>query len=405
MSGMPLRRPPDESQSELENESRRVGNETRRGPPRLVYWNNQPSPYFVRRMNTLHDRGNVAVEAWFSQLRAPDRHWSVYPEQWRFPARVLPSGPRRAARSIQLLRRERPDVFVTLYEDYAFASAGLAAKAARIPVVIHALRTFASWRRRSMMREAAKHALFRIVDAVQVCGPDSRAYAEGYGAAPREIFTIREEIDLPFWTPAADPNEPAGRALLSAHGLTGCVFLYVGRLWRGKGVDSLIDAYAALRAGGVDCSLVLVGIGEEVERLRARTRDLDAVVFAGYLEGEPRYLEGEALRAWYSAADVFVFPTLGDPYGEVVQEAMASGLPVIATTTAGDIADRVVEGETGYLVPPADPPSLARRMRLLAADPALRSRLGAKGRERIQDWSTERWASRFEAMILEVLRS
>jgi glycosyltransferase involved in cell wall biosynthesis len=376
-----------------------------RRQPRVVYWNNQPSPYFVRRMNTLHARGNIAIEAWFSELRAPDRHWSVHPEQWRFSARVLPPGPRRAAGAIRLLRRERPDLFMTLYEDYAFASAALAAKAGRTPVVIHAMRTFASWRPRSPMREAAKHALFRIVDAVQVCGPDSRAYAEGYGAAPRHIFAIREEIDLPFWTPAADPGEPAGRALRSTHGLTGCVFLYVGRLWRGKGVDSLVDAYAALRAEGVDCSLVLVGIGEEAERLRARTRDLGPVVFAGYLEGEARFLEGEALRAWYSAADVFVFPTLGDPYGEVVQEAMASGLPVIATTTAGDIADRVVEGETGYLVPPDDALSLARRMRLLASDPALRSRLGANGGERIQDWSTERWASRFEDMIFEVLRS
>lgn len=388
MSGLIHERPP---------ESRRES-ERRRQPPRVIYWNNQPSPYFVRRMNALEERRNIAIEAWFSELRAPDREWSVDPEQWRFPARMLPPGPRRAARSIGLLRTDRPDVFVTLYGDYAFASAALAAKGVRIPVVLHAMRTYASWRPRSPLREVAKHALFRTADAVQVSGPDSRAYAETYGAMKRDIFAIREEIDLSFWKSAADERQTAGRTLLDAHGLTGCVFLYVGRLWRGKGIDSLIDAYAALRAASVDCSLILVGTGKEEERLRARTRGMDAVVFAGHAEGE-------ALRAWYSAADVFVFPTLGDPYGHVVQEAMGARLPVISTTAAGDIADRVVEGETGYLVPPDDPPSLARRMRLLAADPELRSRLGTSGRERVQDWSTELWASRFEEMIFAVLGS
>jgi glycosyltransferase involved in cell wall biosynthesis len=372
-----------------------LGNGSR---PRVIYWNNEASPYFVRRMNALHERGNIAIEAWFSELRGPDRDWSVEPEQWRFQARMLPSGPRRVARTLALLRSERPDLLVSLYEDYAFASALLAAKASRIPVVIHAMRTFASWRSRSVVREAAKHALFRIVDGVQVSGPDSRAYAEVYGATPRDVFAIREEVDLSFWTSASDARESVGRTLRSAHGLTGCVFLYVGRLWRGKGIPSLIDAYGALRADSVDCSLVLVGTGAEEAELRARTRGMNGVVFAGQKEGE-------ALRAWYSAADVFVFPTLGDPYGHVIQEAMGSGLPVISTTAAGDITDRVVEGETGYLVPPDDSRSLALRMQLLATDSGLRSRLGANGRERIQDWSTELWARRFEDMIYALLGS
>lgn len=372
-----------------------LGNGSR---PRVVYWNNQPSPYFVRRMNALHERGNIAIQAWFSELRAADRDWSVDPQQWRFSARMLPPGPRRVARSMALLRSERPDVLVTLYEDYAFASTALAAKAVRTPVVIHALRTLPSWRPRSVVREAAKHALFRIADGVHAAGPDSRAYAQHYGATPRRIFALREEIDLEFWAPTAGARGSVGRTLRSAHGLTGCVFLYVGRLWRGKGIASLIDAYAALRADSVDCSLALVGTGPDEKDLRDRTRGMDAVVFAGYAEGE-------ALRAWYSAADVFVFPTLGDPYGHVVQEAMAAGLPVISTTAAGDITDRVVEGETGYLVPPGDQPSLYRRMRLLAADPRHRYRLAANARERIQGWSTELWASRFEQMIYALLES
>lgn len=366
--------------------------------PRVVYWNNQPSPYFVRRMNALHERGNIAIEAWFSELREPDRDWLVDPEQWCFESRILPRGPRRAARAIRLLRSERPDVLVSLYGDYAFASVALTAKVQRTPVVIHAMRMFSAWRPRSLVRETAKQALFRIADGVQACGPDSSAYAERYGAEPARVFAIREEIDLPFWTQANDACEAERRALRAAHGLSGCIFLYVGHLCRDKGIGSLIDAYAGLRAAGVDCSLVLVGTGVDEERIRARAQRLDRVAFPGFVEGRE-------LRAWYSVADVFVFPTLGDSYGHVVQEAMASGLPVVTSTAAGDIRDRVVEGRTGYLVPPDDVPSVAQRMRLLAEDPELRSRLGASGKERVKDWSTQLWAKRFEDMIFAVLRS
>ena len=165
-----------------------------------------------------------------------------------------------------------------------------------------------------------------------------------------------------------------------------------------KGIHTLLDAYEGLKRDSTDCSLVLAGTGEDEARLRSRTAKMDGVVFSGFIEGE-------RLRDWYSAADVFVFPTLGDPYGLVVLEAMASGLPVISTTAAGDITDRVVEGKTGYLVSPADAASLSHRMRLLASNPALRSSLGAAARERVQDWSTELWTARFESMIFAVLRS
>jgi glycosyltransferase involved in cell wall biosynthesis len=133
-----------------------------------------------------------------------------------------------------------------------------------------------------------------------------------------------------------------------------------------------------------------------VHRLRARTAGLRNVVFPGFVEGAE-------LRTWYSVADAFVFPTLGDAYGHVVQEAMACGLPVVSTTAAGDITDRVIDGRTGFLVPPKDAAAFADTMGRLARDPTLRVELGAAGRQRIQAWSTESWAEGFEAMALELV--
>jgi len=107
----------------------------------------------------------------------------------------------------------------------------------------------------------------------------------------------------------------------------------------------------------------------------------------------------------YAAGDVFVFPSLGDTYGLVVDEAMAAGLPIISTTAVGEIRERVVDGVNGYLVPSNDPGELAEAMRRLASDPALRSRMGARSAEMIAPYTPDRWAAEFESAVEAILSS
>jgi glycosyltransferase involved in cell wall biosynthesis len=105
----------------------------------------------------------------------------------------------------------------------------------------------------------------------------------------------------------------------------------------------------------------------------------------------------------YAAADVFVFPTLGDTFGLVVSEAMACGLPVIATTAAGEISERVADGVNGFLVPPADSDALLERMTVLAQDPALRRRMGQASRDKVSGQTPDLWAEAFEEAIDKIL--
>ena len=156
--------------------------------------------------------------------------------------------------------------------------------------------------------------------------------------------------------------------------LTGCAFIYVGRIWSGKGLDTLLSAYRKVRSVHLDVSLLLVGDGPEQRRLQAENGGLSGVVWAGFVQ--PAHLPGI-----YSIADVMVFPTLGDANGLVVEEAMAAGLPVISTSAAGDIRARVPEGVAGYVVPPADPDALATRMIELARTPDLRAAMGDAGQQ------------------------
>ena len=105
------------------------------------------------------------------------------------------------------------------------------------------------------------------------------------------------------------------------------------------------------------------------------------------------------LPKFYAMADVFVFPTLGDPYELVVDEAMACSLPVISTSAAGEINDRIEEGINGYIVPPEDCDALATRMLQLAQNPALRESMGEASAKKMQGHTPEKWAEDFERMV------
>jgi glycosyltransferase involved in cell wall biosynthesis len=183
-------------------------------------------------------------------------------------------------------------------------------------------------------------------------------------------------------------------------GVRGLTFVCVGRLWVGKGVEFLIDAFAEVRrqVGEEAATLVLVGDGVDEWRIRRHAADVapDDIVFTGFLHSD-------VLPEIYAASDVFVFPTLGDPYGLVVLEAMAAGLPVISTSAAGEISDRVEEGVNGFLVDAGSAEQLAARMLVLTRDEGLRRRMGAASASRVAGQTPEAWAEAFEQAVNGIL--
>jgi glycosyltransferase involved in cell wall biosynthesis/predicted metal-dependent phosphoesterase TrpH len=153
--------------------------------------------------------------------------------------------------------------------------------------------------------------------------------------------------------------------------------LYSGRITREKGAELLADAFLLARASEPALRLVLAGGGPEQEYLRERLGD--GATFLGWLDGE------ELARA-YADADVFLFPSATDTFGQVILEAQASGLPTIAVARGGPLSlieDRV----TGLLCEP-DPQSLAAAVLELAGSPLLRERLArsALGSVRRRTW-------------------
>jgi phosphatidylinositol alpha-mannosyltransferase len=152
--------------------------------------------------------------------------------------------------------------------------------------------------------------------------------------------------------------------------------LFVGRLEKRKGLGDLLRAYVNLKQRLPELRLIVVGDG----RMRGgyeryiQSQDIPDVVMAGYVSPDelPRY---------HASGDIFVAPNTGaESFGIVLLEAMAAGLPVVATDIPG-FSQVVSPGVQGILVRRDDPVSLGSAINLLAADPALRARLGAAGRQ------------------------
>ena len=189
---------------------------------------------------------------------------------------------------------------------------------------------------------------------------------------PAARIAVQHNTVRPF-IPAA-PDEVLRPRLLPGVAPDALIILSVGRLSREKGHLDLVDAIAALRREtAVPFCLVLVGDGPDraaIERKCARLGIADGVVFAGHRKDVGPY---------YSIADIVVLPSHTEGSPNVLLEAMAAGLPVVAASVGG-VPEIAAGGENALLVASRDPGAMARAIARLLADEPLRRRLGASAR-------------------------
>lgn len=201
---------------------------------------------------------------------------------------------------------------------------------------------------------------------------------------------VARGVDTRLFDPAR--RDPALRARWGV-GEQDLVVACVGRLAPEKNLDLLLRAFASVQDLRPDARLLLVGEGPMRETLRQR---VPHAVFAGLRRGED-------LAAHYASADLFLFPSMTETFGNVTAEAMASGLPVLAYDCAA-AAQMIRSGDSGLLAPLGDETEFLRMARLLAGSPGLRARLGEQARLRAQAQDWDAVISRFEAVAEQALR-
>ena len=281
------------------------------------------------------------------------------------------------------LRRFAPDV-VHAHEPLSPSTSMLAVRASSSPVVA----TFHSYLGRSRLMEAAAPALrtiWRRLDARIAVSEAAAAFLAQ--AIPGPVEVIPNGVDIGRFARATEP----------ADGLpTGRVVLWVNRLDPQKGFRVMVRAFERLAEGRGDVSLVVAGDGADAGAVEA---------LPGALRGRVHMLgrvAHEDLPAYQAGADVFVSPAVGqESFGIVLVEAMAAGVPVVATDIPG-YREVVRGGVEGLLVPPGDAGALAEALGRVLDDPELSSRLGTAGAERARAFSWDAVLPRIEEVYERV---
>lgn len=263
----------------------------------------------------------------------------------------------------------------------------LAIRSARQPVVGTFHSVSVSDRVFRVFRPILRPFYDRLDHVIAVSEP---ARAEVLRNFPGPITIVPNGVDLARFRRGVDPLPQFAGAIPN--------LLFVGRFDPRKGLPELMRACASLRDEGLDFRLILVGDGRLRRSLERAARRFPPgrVVFEGQVEHErlPRY---------YASADVFCTPALGsESFGLVLLEAMAQGVPIVATDIPGYRSVVTHESEA-LLVPPRDPDALARALGSLLRDPARRERLGAAGIRTAARYGWDSIAERLEAIYLEVI--
>jgi glycosyltransferase involved in cell wall biosynthesis len=312
----------------------------------------EPTPYRAPLFDRIAQRVDLTVV--YAAQTVAGREWTVPLHHHAvFPHGVRVPGIRKLVRHdypvtpgiARALRESRPDIVVVSgWSTFASQAAVAWCRAHRIPYVLHVeshdLDSRPRWRR--VVKDTVATPVIRGAASVLAVGSAARASVLARGA--KEVRIFANTIDVERWI------ERAGSLSRSPH--DGIVVLSVGRDVPEKGFDVLT---AACRE--VDMRLELVTGGLTEDELARR----------------------------YAEADVFALLSRHEPWGVVVNEAAASGLPLVLSDRVGAAHDLLRDGENGYVVPAEDVGAAAAALRKLT-DPAMRARMGGRSRELVRAW-------------------
>ncbi len=244
---------------------------------------------------------------------------------------------------------------------------------------------------RSAWREGLKARIVRSFDAALLAGTPQMAYFRDLGFPASCIFLPYDVVDNDALAAKVDEVRAnlSGVAHLPGLNLDEPYFVCVSRYLAVKNLDGLLRAYYTYRSQAAKpWRLVLVGDGAlrpELERLIAQKR-IEGVTLTGFVQMD-------ALAAYYARAAALVHPTLKDTWGLAVNEAMATGLPVLVSRHAGCAIDLVEEGENGWCFDPTDESALAALLERIASTPAgQRHRMGQASQRIVAAFTPQHFA-------------
>lgn len=291
----------------------------------------------------------------------------------------------------QALEAASPDVvFVPGWSDAAALATLAWADSHRVPAVVMSDSQEIDFPR-VFWKERIKHWTLASAAGLLVAGEVHRDYAIKLGAHPDRIRLGYDAVDNAYFSASADGVRADEDAARTSIGVVGRYFLASARFIEKKNIFRMLEAFARARAAsGSDWVFVLLGDGILRPQIKQAIGELG-------LEGAvllPGFKQYDELPRWYGLAEAFVLASTSEQWGLVVNEAMASGLPVVVSNRCGSAAELVVEGETGFSFDPYNVDALAGLMQtLMSMTDGERRAMGQKARQQVARFSPDGFGS------------
>lgn len=225
--------------------------------------------------------------------------------------------------------------------------------------------------------------LFRYVDAFLAIGSANKEYYKSYGVCEKNIFLVPYTIDNIRFRVKRGLIDEEVKNLKTQIGLSKHpTIIFASKFMERKRPQDLLKAAEILQKNKLKFNVLFVGSGELEESLYdlARKHNLENIFFQGFVNQS-------SLPIIYSACDVFVLPSINEPWGLVINEVMSCGLPVIIAKGVGAAYDLVKEGINGYTFDPMDAEDLAEKLQTILSDDSLRLEMSKQSINIIDSWS------------------
>lgn len=364
------------------------------------------SPYRIPVFNEIAEDTRDRFLVLFFGESEGRRQWKIYKEKIKFHYEVLPH---------LLFQRENstpyffnPTLFYKLikcspeiiiaggYHHPSFLLAILYIKLFRRKIILWCESNKYDYRSNHPLKEIYKRWFVKNCSGYIVPGKASFEYLISLGAKVERIYLAPNAVDNDYFSRACLKYRETKEMFKQNKGYPQKIILYVGRIIEQKGISDLLKAFQILSALQSDLGLVFVGNGQQARyRNFCKTNRIKNIFFEGFVHQED-------LPSYYAIADVFVLPTHSDPWGLVLNEAMASSLPVISSDAAGAAVDLIINEENGYIFKRGNIQQLTSCLKGILNDEQKKARMGQNALNIIKNYSPLRCAQGFLKAIKEM---
>lgn len=388
---------------------------------RLAVLNSHPIQYFAPLYRRIEREESIDLTVYYCSRQGLDRYVDKgfgMELQWDLPLlegyqhKFLPNlSPKSRAEGLlglvnpgivsEIVRRQFDALWIHGHRFatnlLGLASAKLTGTAVLMRGETHLLLQRPRWKR--ALRKPVMTGFYQLCDGLLAIGTRNREFYNAHGVGSDRIVEVPYTVDNDFFWRMSEPARRNPGKYREALGLpvNKVIVFFASKFIRRKRPMDLLSAFEKVRRTQTDTALAFVGNGplEEDLKSRVREREIPDVYFLGFRNQSE-------LPDIYGCCDVFVLSSCNEPWGLVINEVMAVGLPVITTHEVGAAPDLVQHGTNGYRYPVGDVDALADHLATLASDSDRRQEMGAESLRIIRGWSYEECVDGLRAALTTV---